>query len=160
MPIEVHARARSLIDACFVTGISLDENHWLDAHIGECPECSDYLDLSKSAVRGLGEFSFEMIPGINSRIQFAITKRAAELEAERLLRLKSLMGFVTALLLTTLGSLAAWESTSWISAYMDVTQVSLQVGVVVFWLLPSLGASLILLVMPIHRDDVKEEGQV
>jgi hypothetical protein len=132
----------------------------LDAHIGECPECSDYLDLSKSAVRGLGEFSFEMIPGINSRIQFAITKRAAELEAERLLRLKSLMGFVTALLLTTLGSLAAWESTSWISAYMDVTQVSLQVGVVVFWLLPSLGASLILLVMPIHRDDVKEEGQV
>jgi hypothetical protein len=46
------------------------------------------------------------------------------------------------------------------TAYVNITEASLHIGVVVFWLLPSLGASLSLLVMPILSEDMKEEGHV
>jgi hypothetical protein len=160
MAIDVHSRARLLIDKSLMTGLSQEENSWLEHHLAACADCERVLKLSKSVLRALGEFSFSMTPGASSRVQRALAQRAAEIEVSRLVRFRALTGCAIGLLLTALGSLTAWELASSMTAYVNITEASLHIGVVVFWLLPSLGASLSLLVMPILSEDMKEEGHV
>src|SRR5579883_3379010 len=62
MLLENHERARFLLDRSLVEGISREERHWLDAHVGECAECGRYADLSVRAVRALDCFAIELDP--------------------------------------------------------------------------------------------------
>ena len=160
MPADVHSRARLLIDQSLVSGISQTDERWLRDHLAECAECEAFQNLSHSVLRSLGDLSFGITPGATGRIQCIIADRAAELRSDRSLRLRALAGGVAALVLTGLGSSAAWKAASWVSGYANVAGSSLHLEVLIFWLLPSLGASLVLLVMPILRDDVKEESHV
>jgi hypothetical protein len=148
MTIDVHSRARLLIDKSLLTDLSQEEDFWLRDHLAACADCEKSLNLSKSVLHALGEFSFSMIPGASSRIQHALLRRAAEIEVYRSFRSRALVGCALGLLLTALGSLVAWESASSIASYVNIREASLHTGVVVFWLLPSVGASLILLLAP------------
>jgi hypothetical protein len=159
MPADAHFRARLLIDQFLVGEISQIDERWLRNHLAECVECEKFQSLSHSILRNLGTLSFGVTPGATERIQRAVAHRAAALSGDRSFRLRTLAGGVAALVLTGLGSLSAWKAASWVSGYANIAGSSLHLGVVIFWLLPSLGASLILLVMPMHRDDSKEEGQ-
>jgi hypothetical protein len=67
---------------------------------------------------------------------------------------------IAAFILTALGSSAAWNAASWASEYANVAGSSLRLGVLIFWLLPSLSASLSLLAISIHRNNLKEEGHL
>jgi hypothetical protein len=158
MPADVHFRARLLIDQSLVGEISQTDERWLRDHLAECAECELFRNLSHSVLRSLGDLSFGVIPGATDRIQRAIADRAAELRSNRSLRLRALAGGIAALVLTGLGSSAAWKAASWASGYANMSGSSLHLKVLIFWLLPSLGASLILLFMPIHRNGVKERA--
>jgi hypothetical protein len=160
MPTDLHSRARFLIDQSLVGEISQTDDRWLRDHLAECAECERFRNLSHSILRSLGDLSFGITPGATERIQRRIANRAAELGGDRSLRFRAFAGGVAALVLTGLGSLAAWKAASWVSGYANIAGSSLHLGVLIFWLLPSLGASLILLVMPIHRDEAKNEGRV
>jgi len=160
MPAEVHSRARLLIDQSLVGEISPTDQRWLRDHLAECAECKTFQSLSQSVLRSLGELSFGVTPGASERIQRVIADRAAELRSDRSLRARALAGGTAALVLSGLGSSAAWKAASWVSGRANVAGSSLHLVVLIFWLLPSLGASLSLLVMPILREDLKEEGDV
>jgi hypothetical protein len=160
MSADVHSRARLLIDQSLVGEISQSDDRWLRDHLAKCTECETFQNLSHSVLRSLGDLSFGVTPGATDRIQRVVADRAAELRSDRSLRLRALAGVVAALILTGLGSSAAWKAASWVSGYANVAGSSLHLEVLIFWLLPSLVASLILLVMPILRDDVKEESHV
>jgi hypothetical protein len=160
MPADLHSRARFLIDQSLVGEISQSDDRWLRDHLAECAECERFRNLSHSILRSLGDLSFGITPGATERIQRRIANRAAELRGDRSLRFRALAGGVAALLLTGLGSSAAWRAASWVSGYANIGKSPLHLGVLIFWLLPSLGASLILLIMPVRGDDSKEEGHV
>jgi hypothetical protein len=158
MPADLHSRARLLIDQSLVGEISQVDDRWLRDHLAECAECETFQNLSHSVLRSVRDLSFGVTPGAMDRIQRVIADRAAGLRSDRSFRFRALAGGVTALVLTGLGSSAVWNAASSVSGNAKVAGSSLHLEVLIFWLLPSLGASLILLAMPILRDDVKEEG--
>jgi hypothetical protein len=160
MPVDVHSRARLLIDQSIVSGISQTDERWLQGHLAQCAECEAFQSLSHSVLRSLGDLSFGVTLGATDRIQRVIAGRAAEIRNDRSFRLRALAGGAGALVLTGLGSSAAWKVASWVSEYANAAGSSLHFAVLIFWLLPSLGASLILLAMSLLREDMKEEGHL
>lgn len=160
MPADLHSRARLLIDQFLVGEILQTDERWLRDHLAECAECEAFRNLSHSVLRSLSALSFGVTPGATDRIQRVISDRAAELRSDRSFRLRAFAGGVAALVLTGLGSSAVWKAVSWVSVYANMSGSSLHLGILIFWLLPSLGASLILLLMAIHPSDATQEGHV
>jgi hypothetical protein len=96
-------------------------------------------------VRALREISFEIDPGLNARVKAALVRRAEELAQARGRRRRMLTGLVLALLMTVSGSAAVWEAVVRIAGTGRIAPPVLAAGVVVFWMLPSLFATLLLL---------------
>ena len=96
-------------------------------------------------VRALGEISFGVDPGLNARVKAALFRRAEELAQVQARRRRRLTGFLIALLMTISGSAAVWEAVFRITGSGRIAPPLLAVGVVLFWLLPSLCAALLLL---------------
>ncbi len=94
-------------------------------------------------VRALREISFEIDPGLNARVKAALVRRAEELAQAQARRGRMLTGFVIALLMTVSGSAAVWEAAVRIAGGRVAPPV-LAAGVVIFWMLPSLCATLLL----------------
>ena len=76
MPLENHEKARFLLHRSLVEGISLEDRHWLDAHVGQCAQCGRYADLSARAVRALDWFALELDPAAALRVENVVRSRA------------------------------------------------------------------------------------
>ena len=73
MPLENHEKARFLLHRSLVEGISLEDRHWLDAHVGQCAECGRYADLSARAIRALDWFALELDPAAALRVDWSVS---------------------------------------------------------------------------------------
>jgi hypothetical protein len=137
MNMDAHEEALSLIDRRLAAEATDEENRLLDEHLAACAACRLSLERSLCALRGLGELTVDVDPGLTSRVQAALARRAEDLERQRAHRRTGILGFVAALLMTSAGSFAVWILTprAWVWT----------AGVVVFWMLPSLCAALVLL---------------
>jgi hypothetical protein len=130
-----HEKAHSWIDRRLAGEATDEENRLLDEHLAACAACRLSLERSLRALRVLGELTVDVDPGLTSRVQAAVARRAHDLERRRADRRTGILGFVAALLMTAAGSFAVWA----------VTPRAWTAGVVVFWMLPSLCAALVLL---------------
>jgi len=83
MQSEQHERARFLIDRAPVAALSNDEQCWLNRHMEICVDCSKYAELSRRIIRGLKSFSFDANPGMNARVQQAVTIHAMRLAVKQ-----------------------------------------------------------------------------
>ena len=148
MENNFHKHAQLLIDQSVVSGISEAEQSWLRDHTSECAKCRHYAEISARVIRGLGSFSFEIEPGLNVQVQSAVTERAQVLAVDRDLYRRFFKGFVIALALTCVGSVAVWKSVAWAAAQANLPSAAWQTGVVIFLALPSLSVALLLIAAP------------
>jgi hypothetical protein len=160
MQVEPHGRFRSLVDQAMVTGISPDEQRWLDSHINGCAECSRYAELSRRAVGALDSFAFEMDPVAALRVQNAIHSHAQQLASTESIGRTFWIGTVVAMFLTTIGSTAMWLSVTSLATRWSLPTPAWQIGFAAFWFLPSL----LLGMLPLFRrkligDDSNTGGQ-
>jgi predicted anti-sigma-YlaC factor YlaD len=144
MQIDPHEQALRIIDKSLVAKISNEEEVQLSIHLRECQSCRSYHELSAHAAQVLNDFSFEVSPVLTSRIQQSITDRAEELQVNRARMQDVWWSFAAALFLTVAGSVVTWESASLLSPYFNVDQKQLQMVGLLFLLLPSLFASILL----------------
>ena len=108
-------------------------------------------------VRALREIAFEIDPGLSTRVKAALVRRAEELAQAQARRRRMLTGFVLALLMTVSGSAAVWEAVVRIAGSGPIAPPVLAAGVAIFWMLPSLCATLLLLTprsLAGHREEV------
>ena len=143
--MDAHEEARSLIARCLAADAAPSERRRLSEHLASCAECRRAAELSARAVRGIGEYSFAIDPRSRDRVRAALASRARELEAAGAHRRRSRRGFALALAMTAVGSLAAWQAADWFAAYRHLAPRALEAGVMIFWILPSLWAALLLL---------------
>jgi predicted anti-sigma-YlaC factor YlaD len=139
-PRDAHEKAHAWIDRRLADEATDEENRLLDEHLAACAACRRSLERSQRALRGLGELAVEIDPGLTSRVQAAIARRAQDLERQQADRRTRILGFAVALLMTIAGSLAVWALTPRV-----LTPQTWTAGVVVFWMLPSLCAAFALL---------------
>ena len=135
MNMGTHEEARSWIDRRLAAEATDEENRLLDEHLAACAACRLSLERSLSALRGLGELTVDVDQGLTYRVQAAVAWRARDLERQRAHRRTMILGLLLALLMTAAGSFAVWA----------VTPPAWTAGVVIFWMLPSLCAALVLL---------------
>ena len=160
MPFENHERARSLLHRSLVEGISPEDRHWLDAHVGQCTDCGRYADLSARAVRALDWFALELDPAAALRIENVVRNRAEQMRSAEAHAKKLWIGTAAAIFLTFAGSAAAWRPAAWLAAQWNLPSRVWQIVFVAFWLLPSL----LLAFLPLFRrrllgEDPDSNGQ-
>lgn len=160
MPLENHEKARLLLHRSLVEGISLEDRHWLDAHVGQCAECGRYADLSARAVRALDWFALEFDPAAALRVENVVRSRAEEMRSAESHAKSLWIGTGVAIFLTLTGSAVTWRSLAWLAGQWNLPSGVWQIAFVAFWFLPSL----LLALLPLFRrrllgEDSDSNGQ-
>ncbi len=160
MPLDNHEKARFLLHRSLVEGISPEDRHWLDAHLGQCAECGRYADLSARAVRALDWFALELDPAAALRVENVVRSRAEEMRSAEAHAKTLWIGTAVALFLTFAGSAVTWPSLAWLASQWNLPSRVCQIVFVAFWLLPSL----LLALLPLFRrrllgEDSDSNGQ-
>jgi predicted anti-sigma-YlaC factor YlaD len=160
MPLENHEKARFLLHRSLVEGISLEDRHWLDAHVEQCAECGRYADVSARAVRALDCFALELDPAAALRVENAVRSRAEAMRSAEARAKSLLIGAAIALFLTFAGSAVMWRPLAWLASQWSLPSQVCQIVFMVFWLLPSL----LLALLPLFRrrllgEDSDNNGQ-
>jgi len=160
MPLESHEKARFLLHRSLVEGISPEERHWLDAHLGQCAECGRYADLSARAVRALDWFALELDPAAAVRVEKVVRSRAEGMRSAEADAKSLWIGTAVALFLTFAGSAVAWRPLAWLVSQWNLPSRVWQIVFLAFWLLPSL----LLAFLPLFRirllgEDSDSNGQ-
>ena len=147
MPLENHERARFLLDRSLVEGISPEDRHWLDAHVGQCAECARYADLSARTVRALDWFALELDPAAALRVENVVRSRAEGMRSAEAHAKSLWIGTAVALLLTFTGSALTWRPLASLASQWNLPSREWQIVFAAFWLLPSLLLSLLPLLL-------------
>ena len=161
MSLESHEKAHFLIDRSLVEGISLEDRHWLDAHLGQCAECGQYADLSARAARALDWFALELDPAAALRVENLVRGCAEEMRSAEAHARSLWIGTAVALFLTFTGSAVTWRPLAWLASQWNVPSRVWQIVFVAFWLVPSL----LLALLPLFRkrllgEDSDSSGQI
>ena len=160
MPLENHEKARFLLHRSLVEGISVEEQQWLDAHLGQCAECGRYADFSARTVRALDWFALELDPAAALRVENVVRSRAEAMRSAEA-NVKTLwIGTAVAIFLTFTGSAVAWRSLAWLAGEWNLPSRVWQMAFAAFWLVPSL----LLALLPLFRrrllgEDSDRSGQ-
>jgi hypothetical protein len=148
MQTDSHSTARGIIDASFVSELSVQEERLLMDHLRDCVVCQEYRNIGARTVSSLKGFSFEVDPDLNAKVFASLTARAQQLEATRPARKEMLPSFLAALAFTVIGSFVASRFASPLAAVFHVQQAQVQLGWLAFWVLPSLFLSMLVPVLP------------
>ena len=143
MPLENHEKARFLLHRSLVEGISPEDRHWLDAHVGQCAECGRYADLSARAVRALDWFALELDPAAALRVENVVRSRAEEMRSAESHAKSLWIGTGVAIFLTFTGSAVTWRTLAWLASQWNLPSRVWQIVFAAFWLLPSIPLALL-----------------
>jgi len=134
---EVHDRARHLIDAGQVEGISAPDREWLEAHLADCPECQARTQANERALQAVRSNAVRISPALVSTTQARVRWRARELR-ENQARLRALwLSCGLSWLVGTLTAPLLWQAIAWLGRRFEVSQA---VWVMVFafcWIAPA-----------------------
>jgi anti-sigma factor RsiW len=159
MQTNLHEQS-ALINKLLTGTITPQEERSLREHLRDCAACQEQMDTSRRAIGGLSGFSFAVNPALNAQVQNAITKRVRQLEMQHS-KHRSLKTFAAALVLTVAGSFLAWNFTGPLASSLNLTTNQLQLGLLFFWVAPSLLFSLLILVAPrLTNGQLNKEGWI
>jgi anti-sigma factor RsiW len=147
MQTDLHNDMRQIIDKSLMGEASPQEQQALRKHLLACAACQKYASDSRRAIVSLHGFSFAADPGLQAKIHASLDLRAQQLQATQPGRRRIVQISIIALLLTIVGSLAAWHMGSPLAALLHLEPAQMQTGVVALWVLPSLCFSLVLPVL-------------
>ncbi|MGD0222510.1 MAG: zf-HC2 domain-containing protein [Terriglobia bacterium] len=153
---ESHERARRLIDAWQVEGISAPEREWLDAHLAECTACRARAGANERALQALRSNSASVNPALVSTTQARVRLRARELR-ENQVRMRAL--WISCGLSWVLGVASAplvWRTFQWIGVHAELPNLIWETAFALWWLLPA-GAVAILVAWN-QRRTANQEG--
>ncbi len=145
--MEGDKRFRELIDRSFVEEVSEYERQLIHDHIRDCDGCKRYLELTARTIRGLREFTFTSQPDSNAQVREILAHHTATMR-EHNLQFKLWAAFAVALSMSVVGSALVYQVAKLLTVPMRFDNAQVQVGVLVFWLLPSFCAALRLLAVP------------
>jgi anti-sigma factor RsiW len=137
MNAEVHERARHLIDASLIEGISISDREWLEAHLAECPTCGARARVNERALQALRSNTVSIDPAVVTTTQARVRWRARELR-ENQARLRAL--WISCALSWLLGAVTApllWEAIAWLGRRLDVSQAVWVAVFVMCWIAPA-----------------------
>jgi hypothetical protein len=134
---ETHGRARKLLAAATVEGISPMEEQWLKAHLSTCEECTKEASALERAVGAFRSLGVVANDDMVRRTNLLVRRRAQELQARRehAIPLWISAGMSTVLVLVT--APYAWSLFSWFGRITHLPNLIWQAGFLAWWFLPA-----------------------
>lgn len=145
MNAESHAKAEKLIAQGRVEGISPAERAWLESHLHACTLCAAVARNTEEALRALTAVDVPFPSGLAARTQFRVRLRAQELQESEPQR-RAL--WIIAAVSWAMGVATApyvWRAFEWLSKLTGMPKFLWESGVVLWWAIPALIATGILL---------------
>jgi hypothetical protein len=141
MSTDLHARAEKLIAQERVEGTSSAEREWLSAHLQECAHCAELARQTDQALRSMRTAAIPLPHGLASRTQFRVRLRAEELREHGLGRklLWSIAGVSWALGIAS--APWVWRAFEWVGHRTGAPRLIWEVGFVMWWAVPALLAT-------------------
>lgn len=145
MSNEVHLRANELLTRRRVEALSRQDQVWLGAHLAECESCAREDARMGDALSVLRGMPINMPGNLASRTQLRVRLRAEELRehgpANRLIWAVACMSWIFGLATAPL----VWRSFAWLGAELHLPKLVWAIGVVLWWAVPAMVATGIVL---------------
>ncbi|HEV2351113.1 MAG TPA: hypothetical protein VG028_14825 [Terriglobia bacterium] len=141
MTQELHERAKGLIVASRVEGISPADREWLEGHRQSCSICSEWASATEQAIRSLQLVSVQVDPALVSRTKRAVHLRAYELRGHQA---QWWPLWISCALSWVLGGITlplVWRGFEWVEQYVNLPGPVGIFLVVLWWALPTLGVA-------------------
>ena len=138
---NAHERALQLIAQARVEGMPETDRAWLAAHLEDCDSCTGHARHTDRALQLLRTAAIPMPEGLATRTQFRVRLRAEELREHGLGR-KLL--WIIAGVSWALGIASApwvWRAFEWVGHRTGAPKLIWEVGFVMWWAVPSLLAT-------------------
>jgi len=148
MNIDHHETFRRSIDKTLAGEVSLQEEKSLREHLQSCASCQNYLSAETRIIASLSGFSFEVDPGLATRVCASLQLRAQQLEARHPSQQQWLWCCLTALLLTVVGSFIDLQLGNVAATVLGVQPAHLRQELLIHWIVPSVCLLLLFLLMP------------
>ena len=150
---DVHQQARQLIALDGrAEPLSVDQQAWLRVHLQDCEACRQYSEAAGEVIQAVRSQPMEMDVAFMRRLQADLRLHAVEQrrrqERVRLAILFCVFAGVSALL-TTFGS---WRALEWITVTAHPSSLVWKIAFALFWIVPTLVVSAVLMVRgtPLH----------
>lgn len=156
MSSELHARAQQLIARQRVEGISADEQIWLAAHLAECEACSFGQAKTAEALAAFRSVNVALPRNLAARTQLRVRLRAEELRAHNPGRLLLWAIAGVSWLLGLASAPLVWRGFQWAGGELGLPKIIWQLAIALWWLLPGLLATGMVLLQRRARTDVIE----
>jgi anti-sigma factor RsiW len=132
-----HERARKLLTAAAVEGITTSERDDLEHHLASCVECSNEAEALTAAIRSLRAFPVAVSPNLASRTKMAVRIRAQELQAERArltpIWIASALSSICMIFTTPF----IWQAFDRLGQVASIPEPVLKIGFLMWWFLPA-----------------------
>jgi anti-sigma factor RsiW len=134
---ELHARAKKLIVADRVEGLSADERDWLDRHLADCDECSIEVSRLSAAIQAFRAVPLTASPDLVSRTSAMVWQRARQKQTAR--REFVPLWIATALSVASMAytSPYVWSALTWLGRLSHTSEIVWQTGFLMWWFMPA-----------------------
>jgi predicted anti-sigma-YlaC factor YlaD len=145
MSTEMHNRAQQLLEQALVEGLSTSDQAWLDAHLRECPGCSQEAARMQELIRSFRNVSVAVPRDLVARTQMRVRLRAEQ--AAQASSNGALLWIITAAswVLGVVSAPLVWRVFAWVGGELDLPKLVLQLGFVLWWAVPGLIALAVVL---------------
>jgi predicted anti-sigma-YlaC factor YlaD len=145
MSENLHQRAKRLSTQSLVEGLSSVDQAWLDAHLGECAECSREAAHTTELLHALRSVPVSVPRDLVARTQLRVRLRAQE--SVQTSSSSALLWIITAAswLLGILSAPLVWRAFAWAGSQLNLPKPVLEFGFVLWWTVPALVAVAIVL---------------
>jgi anti-sigma factor RsiW len=145
MSENLHQRAQRLIAQSLIEGLDRADQSWLDAHLGECSDCSREAVRTQELAHAFRSLPVAVPRDLAARTQLRVRLRAQE--SAQASPSNTFLWVITAAS-WALGILSApfvWRVFAWVGAELSLPKLVLEVGFVLWWTVPALIAVAVVL---------------
>ena len=132
-----HERARKLLTADAVEGITSSERRWLEAHLAACHECSTEATALADSIQSLRAVPVVATAEIVRRTKLAVRTRSQELQAARAQTAPLWIAIAISTVLMIVTTPYVWRAFAWFGGLIQVPNAVWGIGFLMWWFLPA-----------------------
>jgi anti-sigma factor RsiW len=142
MTHDIHEQAKSAVRTSIVE--NRDREAWLEAHLEECAACAAYDRQLRDAIREVRRTTLAPSVSLVERTKARVHLRARDMEARRRQLQPVWIACVFSVIWTVLTMPLVWRGVEWLTARAGVRQWVAEAGFLLGWLVPGVGAAIVL----------------
>jgi hypothetical protein len=140
MTDNLHTRAQELFAKSLVDSIAAADRSWLNQHLRDCPDCAREILSTQDLLSALRKVPVSMPRDLAARTQLRVRLRAQETAHSS--QNGILLWLITGMswLLGLFSAPLVWRGFAWAGSQFSIPKVALEMGFVLWWVLPALFA--------------------